>query len=68
MLVVDAGPMDGRWRWPGPSAWSMWWFIILMIGIVADLINFNRQLIEIMLEKVRRLELEQSRSRAEHHG
>jgi glycosyltransferase involved in cell wall biosynthesis len=35
-------------------------FMILMIGIVADLINFNRQLIEITLEKVRRLELERS--------
>jgi glycosyltransferase involved in cell wall biosynthesis len=28
----------------------------LLIGLVADLINFNRQLIEITLEKVRRLE------------
>ena len=32
-------------------------FMILLIGLVADLINFNRQLIEITLEKVRRLEL-----------
>jgi glycosyltransferase involved in cell wall biosynthesis len=40
-------------------------FIILMIGIVADLINFNRQLIEIMLEKIRRLELEGSGSHEE---
>jgi glycosyltransferase involved in cell wall biosynthesis len=31
--------------------------MILLMGIVADLINFNRQLIEISLEKVRRLEL-----------
>ena len=33
-------------------------FMILLIGMVADLINFNRQLIEIALEKVRRLEVE----------
>jgi len=32
-------------------------FVTLMIGLVADLINFNRQLIEMTLEKVRRLEL-----------
>jgi glycosyltransferase involved in cell wall biosynthesis len=32
-------------------------FMVLMIGLLADLINFNRQLIEITLEKVRRLEL-----------
>lgn len=32
-------------------------FMTLMIGLVADLINFNRQLIELTLEKVRRLEL-----------
>jgi glycosyltransferase involved in cell wall biosynthesis len=33
-------------------------FMILLIGLVADLINFNRQLIEITLEKVRRMEVE----------
>ncbi len=32
-------------------------FITFMIGLLADLINFNRQLIESTLEKVRRLEL-----------
>lgn len=42
-------------------------FIILMIGIVADLINFNRQLIEMTLEKVRRLELEASAREEQHH-
>jgi glycosyltransferase involved in cell wall biosynthesis len=42
-------------------------FMILMIGIVADLINFNRQLIEITLEKVRRLELERSTVPKERH-
>lgn len=31
-------------------------FMVLMIGLLADLINFNRQLIEITLEKVRKLE------------
>jgi glycosyltransferase involved in cell wall biosynthesis len=40
-------------------------FVTLMIGIVADLINFNRHLIEITLEKVRRLELEHSATRKE---
>ena len=33
-------------------------FMTFMIGLVADLINFNRQLVEITLEKVRRIELE----------
>jgi glycosyltransferase involved in cell wall biosynthesis len=36
----------------------------LLIGLVADLINFNRQLIEITLEKVRRLELARERPAA----
>lgn len=31
-------------------------FVTLMIGLVADLINFNRQLLEMALERVRRLE------------
>lgn len=31
-------------------------FLLLMIGLVADLISFNRQLMEVMLEKLRRLE------------
>jgi hypothetical protein len=30
--------------------------VTFLVGLVADLINFNRQLIEITLEKVRRLE------------
>ena len=42
-------------------------FVTLMIGIVADLINFNRHLIEITLEKVRRLELESSAAREEQY-
>lgn len=33
-------------------------FITFLIGLVADLINFNRQLIEMTLEKVRRMELQ----------
>jgi glycosyltransferase involved in cell wall biosynthesis len=33
-------------------------FMTFMIGLVADLISFNRQLIEMTLEKVRRIELE----------
>lgn len=32
-------------------------FLSWLVGLVADLINFNRQLIEITLEKVRRMEL-----------
>lgn len=33
-------------------------FFTFLIGLVADLISFNRQLIELTLERVRRLELE----------
>lgn len=33
-------------------------FITFMIGLVADLISFNRQLIEIALEKIRKIELQ----------
>lgn len=33
-------------------------FVTYLIGLVADLISFNRQLIEMTLEKVRRLELD----------
>jgi glycosyltransferase involved in cell wall biosynthesis len=33
-------------------------FLSCLVGLVADLINFNRQLIEMTLERVRRLELE----------
>jgi glycosyltransferase involved in cell wall biosynthesis len=33
-------------------------FITFMIGLVADLISFNRQLLEMTLERVRRLELD----------
>ncbi len=33
-------------------------FVTLVIGLVADLISFNRQLTEMTLEKVRRMELE----------
>jgi glycosyltransferase involved in cell wall biosynthesis len=39
-------------------------FVTLLIGLVADLINFNRQLLEMTLEKVRRLEAEDRRSEA----
>jgi glycosyltransferase involved in cell wall biosynthesis len=35
-------------------------FITFMIGLVADLISFNRQLTEIALEKIRKIELQQS--------
>jgi len=33
-------------------------FLSCLVGLVADLINFNRQLVEMTLERVRRLELE----------
>ena len=32
-------------------------FVTFVIGLLADLISFNRQLTEITLEKIRRLEL-----------
>ena len=34
-------------------------FITFMIGLVANLISFNRQLAEIALEKIRKIELQQ---------
>src|SRR4030095_3563152 len=34
-------------------------FMAFLIGLVADLISFNRQLLELVLEKLRRLELEE---------
>jgi glycosyltransferase involved in cell wall biosynthesis len=37
-------------------------FVTLLFGLLADLVNFNRQLIEMTLEKVRRLELGSGRS------
>ena len=37
-------------------------FVTLMIGLLSDLINFNRQLLEMTLERVRRLELKQAKS------
>jgi glycosyltransferase involved in cell wall biosynthesis len=37
-------------------------FFTFMVGMLADLISFNRQLIEMALEKVRRLELEEPSS------
>lgn len=39
-------------------------FITFMIGLVADLISFNRQLMEMTLERVRRMELDHFRSDA----
>ena len=35
-------------------------FVTFMIGLVADLISFNRQLTEITLEKIRKIELQQN--------
>lgn len=34
-------------------------FVTFLIGLVADLISFNRQLLELVLEKLRRMELEE---------
>ena len=36
-------------------------FVSILFGLVADLINFNRRLIEILLEKTRRLELDKDK-------
>ena len=36
-------------------------FVTYLVGLVADLINFNRQLIEMALEKIRQIELEGAR-------
>lgn len=41
--------------------------ISFLIGMVADLIGFNRQLLEITLEKVREMELKLARMEGEHH-
>lgn len=38
-------------------------FLSWLVGLVADLINFNRQLIEMTLEKVRKMELESTNNR-----
>ncbi len=38
-------------------------FIAYLAGLVADLIGFNRQLLEMTLEKVRRMELEECRTK-----
>jgi glycosyltransferase involved in cell wall biosynthesis len=40
-------------------------FITFMMGLVADLISFNRQLTEITLEKIRKIELRQNAIHAE---
>jgi hypothetical protein len=37
-------------------------FITFMIGLVADLISFNRQLLEMTLERVKTLEFRQKES------
>lgn len=37
-------------------------FVAYMFGIIADIVNFNRQLIEINLEKTRRMELKEEQS------
>jgi glycosyltransferase involved in cell wall biosynthesis len=39
-------------------------FLTLVLGLVADLISFNRQLLEMTLERVRRLELDHFRTDA----
>lgn len=43
-------------------------FITLLMGLLADLVNYNRQLVEITLEKIRRLELDLARARERAHG
>jgi len=41
-------------------------FVTFMIGLIADLISFNRQLLEMVLERVKRLELDEKSSIASH--
>lgn len=43
------------------SVFILMGFMTYLVGLVADLINYNRQLIELTLAKVRRLELAQER-------
>lgn len=38
-------------------------FCVLVVGIIADLVSFNRQLLEMTLERVKKIELEQLRLR-----
>jgi len=40
-------------------------FITFLVGLVADLISFNRQLVEMTLERVRRIELAQEVDRSD---
>lgn len=42
-------------------------FMTYLIGLVADLISFNRQLLEMTLEKVRRIEMNETVNDSEHH-
>jgi len=46
------------------GAFLMMGFIAWLVGLLADLVNFNRQLVEMMLEKVRRTELEHLREQS----
>jgi hypothetical protein len=41
-------------------------FITFVVALLADLINFNRQLLEMTLERVRKMELEQDGADHEH--
>lgn len=43
-------------------------FVTFMIGLVADLISFNRQLLEMTLERVRKLELDSLSPQDKNHG
>ena len=43
------------------SVFLMMGFMTFLIGLVADLISFNRQLVEMALERVRRIEIEQAK-------
>jgi glycosyltransferase involved in cell wall biosynthesis len=42
-------------------------FLALLIGIVADLVGFNRQLLEIALERIKRVELQLSEAKGRGH-
>ena len=46
------------------GAFLMMGFVAVLVGVVADLINFNRRLAELTLQKIRGLEMEAERARS----
>ena len=50
------------------ARWSSSRCVSFLIGLLADLIGFNRQLLEITLEKVREMELKLTRMEEDRRG